>query len=44
MVGIYDRDGPLDSVIMVILYYLSNYELRKKDLFMPWNKSDETFL
>jgi len=43
-VGIHDRNEALSSVIMVFLYYLSNYELRKKDLSMPWSESDETFL
>lgn len=30
--GIHDRDEPLGSVIMVFLYYLINYQLRKNCL------------
>jgi len=44
MVDIHDRNEPLSSVIMVFLYYLSNYQFRKKGLSMPRSESDETFL
>jgi len=43
MVDIHDRNEPLSSVIMVFLYYLSNYQLCKKDLSIPWSEADGTF-